>query len=272
VRPYLPSMPQEKREPESKFWSDFESARPALLGALLDVVSGALGRLPNIQLSRKPRMADFAAWATAAETPLGFPDGAFIRAYAQNQSSANDLALEASPVAGALQGLVLDGTFEGTAAELLQALTAHADESARSQRSWPVNGRVLSNTLRRLAPNLRNCGIDISYSRGSDRRRRRLITVQNVASTSSTASEEADCSAYRSQEVDPGTASLEASGRSAVLENRSDTQGLIGTLDDADDVDARTPPSEPVPIVAGAAGQSSRLQQHSQKGRLKGEL
>ena len=67
---YLPSISEEKREPESAFWAAFESARPALLGAFLDVVSGALSRLPDIKLPKKPRLADFAVWATAIERPL----------------------------------------------------------------------------------------------------------------------------------------------------------------------------------------------------------
>ena len=57
---YLPSIPEQNREPESKFRSDFDLARPALLGALLSAVAGALSRLPNVELNKKPRLADFA--------------------------------------------------------------------------------------------------------------------------------------------------------------------------------------------------------------------
>ena len=45
-------------------------------------------------------MADFARWVTAAETSIGWPSGTFMAAYGGNQESANELALEASVVAG----------------------------------------------------------------------------------------------------------------------------------------------------------------------------
>jgi hypothetical protein len=253
---YLPAVPQEKREPESKFWSDFDLDGPAILGALLDVVSGALGRLPNVELTKKPRLADFAIWATAAEPLLGLADGDFMRAYAQNQSSANDLALEASPVAAALQALASKGRFEGTATQLLQALTNHADDSARSQRSWPANAQGLSNTLRRLAPNLRNCGIDVSFSRVANRQRRRLIIVRDLASTSSTASDGLDSTTNRS-EADLGAGNLEASGHGILLENSADTENRKGSLDDVDALDARTQPARPMAVVLGATTTAS---------------
>ncbi len=200
---YLPSIAEQKREPESKFWSDFEAARPTLLGDLLDVVSGALAHLPSVELSKKPRLADFAIWVTAAEPLLGWSDGAFMDAYVQNQSDANDLALEASPIAGAIQALARDsGTFERTATDLLKALKPYTGEGASSQRSWPANGRALSGALRRLAPNLRKSGVDVSFSRSPNRRRRRLITIRDFASASSTSSEQADFGPARRAELD----------------------------------------------------------------------
>jgi hypothetical protein len=269
---YLPSIPEQKREPESKFWADFEAARPTLLGALLDVLSGALVRLPSVELSKKPRLADFAIWVAAAEPLLGWPDGEFLCAYAQNQSSANELALEASPIVGAVEALARDGTFEGTATDLLQALNPYVDEAARSQKSWPANGRALSNTLRRLAPNLRNCGIDVSFARGSDRRRRRLITIRDFASTSSTASEESDSSSAWRAQVGRGTARSDLGGYTAVRENCSRMQDLNETLDSVDDADARIQKSQPVPVVTAVVGQSRHLGQQVRKCRIEGEL
>ncbi len=186
---YLPSIPQKKRESETKLWSDFNLARPGFLGALLNVVSAALRRSPSVKLARKPRLADFAVWVTAAERYLEWPVGAFLNAYAQNQSSANALALEASSISDAVQTLARSGEFEGTASELLRALKAHADVEDTSQKSWPANGQVLANKLRRISPNLRANGVDVSFSREPNRNRRRLITIHGCASTSSNASE-----------------------------------------------------------------------------------
>ena len=54
---YLPCIPEEKRRAELTFWDEFESERPAILGATLGAVSGALRRLPKVKLTEMPRMA-----------------------------------------------------------------------------------------------------------------------------------------------------------------------------------------------------------------------
>ena len=102
----LPPIPAPRRRPEREFWDDFETARPRILGGLLDVVASALARLPYLKLDTHPRMADFAHWVSAAEAGLRWTDGRFLRSYSGNRSSANELALESSPVAAAVQKLV----------------------------------------------------------------------------------------------------------------------------------------------------------------------
>lgn len=187
---YLPSIAEEKRRAERSFWSEFELSRPAILGALLDAVSGALRRLPKVKLPEMPRMADFAIWATAAEPLLGWGEGSFLRAYTRNQASSNELALDASPITEPVRSLVAKDDFQGTATKLLQVLTERSDDPTRRQKGWPANAQGLSNTLRRLAPNLRKIGIEVLFSKGKDRRRMRLIVLRDIASTASDASGE----------------------------------------------------------------------------------
>jgi Phytanoyl-CoA dioxygenase (PhyH) len=54
----LPPIPDDRRREEREFWAVFETARPKILGALLDAVAAGLWHLPNIRLDRRPRMAD----------------------------------------------------------------------------------------------------------------------------------------------------------------------------------------------------------------------
>ena len=96
---YLPRIPDDKRRPEKEFWSDFTEARPRILGALCDAVSGAMSSLPGVDMDRLPRMADFAKWAVAAEKGLGVKEGTFIAAYTNNRQDANSLVLETAAVA-----------------------------------------------------------------------------------------------------------------------------------------------------------------------------
>lgn len=43
-----------------------------ILGALLNIVAGALRELPSVDLPQLPRLADFAVWIAAAEPALGW--------------------------------------------------------------------------------------------------------------------------------------------------------------------------------------------------------
>ncbi len=56
----------------------FESARPRILGALLDAVVLALKRENHVHAASWPRMADFARWVVAAEPRLPWPAGSFL--------------------------------------------------------------------------------------------------------------------------------------------------------------------------------------------------
>ena len=62
----LPTISTHTRQDEARFWAHFDTLRPQLLGALLDVISAAFRTLQDIHLPEPPRMADFARWASAA--------------------------------------------------------------------------------------------------------------------------------------------------------------------------------------------------------------
>ena len=164
---------------ESEFWGEFEAARPRLLGALLTAVSVALRRESEVELSTSVRMADAARWVVAAEPVLPWDEGTFLSAYAGNRAEANELALEASPVAAAMQQWIKGRAFwSGTAGELLGELEAQAPEQTKRLKSWPKSARGLSSALRRLAPNFRAIGIAIEFSGREGHERRRVIRIE----------------------------------------------------------------------------------------------
>jgi hypothetical protein len=170
----LPRIPSSQRRQRQAFWRAFEAAHPLILGALLDAVAGALQRHPAITLPNLPRMADFASWAVAAESGLGCEEGAFLAAYQGNRAQAHDLALEASPIAGAIQTLAAREPWKGTAAELLTELGGLAAEALKKGKTWPTTYRQLGSALRRVAPSLREVGVLVEFSdettRGASRR------------------------------------------------------------------------------------------------------
>jgi hypothetical protein len=185
---FNPIVPEQRRE-ESEFWATFAQARPRIFGAVLDAVVGGLRHIESgVKLERKPRMADFAVWGVAEEAPLGFAPGAFITAYTKNRTDANSLALESSPVSGAImQMMATSAAWSGTATELLETLAPLAGEAAR-QKGWPADGARLRKALPRLMPNLREVGIHIHVGDREGKSGRRVIRIERVQGEQNTVS------------------------------------------------------------------------------------
>jgi primase/DNA polymerase family protein len=181
----LPTIPDAKRRPESAFWKDFERARPGILGALLDAISGALLREPQTLLATLPRMADFAVWVTAAERTLGWESGRFLKTYMANRAGANFLALESSPVAERLIAFMEQrASWDDTPTRLYEALSPTASAPGAGEtlpHGWPKSARVLSSALMRLAPNLRRVGVAVTHYRDSNAKRTRKIRIAKEA-------------------------------------------------------------------------------------------
>lgn len=182
----LPHIETKDRKDEAQLYANFERDLPQILGALFTAVSAALARLPETKLESKPRMADFALWATAAEKALGFSEGAFMSAYGENRTDAIQETLEADPVGAAILVLMeqLRGehkreTWEGTCKELLSDLEQLAGDVKKS-RAWPQNPRGLSGRLRRLVTILRESGIRITFHQKGTKGQRSL-TIAGTA-------------------------------------------------------------------------------------------
>ncbi len=196
----LPTIPEGNRRTEAKFWREFETARPLILGALLDAVSGALRNYEGVRIERLPRMADFAQWATAAEIPLGLRLGAFMAAYTGNRASSNDLALESSPVAAAvLSFMSVEEDWQGTSSELLKTLNDRTGEDMQRQQGWPKAANALSGVLKRLAPNLRAAGVNVTRPNRAGKNGARLIQLERISNSSSEPSEPSDAAEYQAE-------------------------------------------------------------------------
>jgi hypothetical protein len=172
----LEPIPEASRRSEQELWAAFGKERPRILGVLLDAVVWGLHLLPQTQLDRLPRMADFALWATACETAF-WPAGAFWAAYCGNRDEAVEGVIDADPVASAVRAIVAVRTeWTGTASDLLGALGEVAGETARKSKTWPDTPRALAGRLRRAATFLRKVGIEIVFQR-EGRARTRTIRI-----------------------------------------------------------------------------------------------
>jgi hypothetical protein len=182
---YLRQFSDEDRRDEEKLWADFASARPRILGALLSGVSHALMNRATVKLDRKPRMADFALWAVAAEPGLGLSKGAFMKVYEGNRAAAHELALDTSPaieIREFMESLTAP-EWRGRPSDLLKALNSiltNKGEDPQEKHGWPRTANRLGSDLRRIAPNLRAVGIDVDNGRTNGKR---YITITKKTKT-----------------------------------------------------------------------------------------
>ncbi len=132
-----------QRRSETELWREFELARPAILGALLDAAAHGLRAVGSVHLGRLPRMADFALWATACETGL-WPAGTFTRAYAANRKAAIESIIDADPIAARVREFMSERpSWTGSAADLLRvSVERSSDRIPRDGTGWPKNSRA----------------------------------------------------------------------------------------------------------------------------------
>ena len=122
-------------------------------------------------------MADFAHWTIACEGALGLEPGQFLKAYTDNRSSANEMALDVSPLPVLLRELVEANMWEGTASELQAVLDERASDGVKRLKAYPKNAKAVGSALRRLAPNLRETGLEVTFYRETTGAKRRLIRM-----------------------------------------------------------------------------------------------
>jgi hypothetical protein len=111
-----------QRRTERELWATFRQDAPRILGGLLTTMAKGLSALTSVQLSKLPRMADFAHWISACETAL-WPAGSFSHAYRLNRQRAVDDVVQLDPLANAIRRFMAGrNTWTGTATDLVAVL------------------------------------------------------------------------------------------------------------------------------------------------------
>jgi len=173
---HLTPIADDERRDEAELNAGFEAARPAILGALLDAVAHGLREWPRTRLKAKPRMADFARWATACEGAM-FEPGNFEDAYRRNRKAAITDVVEADMVAEALRTFMRTcEEWSGTAAELGERLEGLVGERQAKSKAWPDSPRALRARLQRAQAPLRKIGIVLTFDRASRKQAIRIRT------------------------------------------------------------------------------------------------
>jgi hypothetical protein len=168
----LARIPAEVRRLDAEIASAYDTAKPAVLGALLDLTSQVLDELPGVTLDDLPRMADFARVLGALDLVCGWSTVADYTAAIKDASQA---VLDSDPIAEAIYELVgRGGGWRGTASELLDRITPD-----RPPMGWPRSPHAVRGAITRLAPALRANGVTVEFTRaGHDRRR--VLTLRSA--------------------------------------------------------------------------------------------
>ena len=161
-----PIRPDQRRT-DDQVKTAYEQARPAILGALLDLTASVLTNLPSVQVDELPRLADFAKILAAIDQVRDWSTFADFTALAAEITEA---VIEADPFADAVRTLIQNKrTWTGTAAALAELVTP-----LDAPKSWPRTPRAVSGHLRRVAPALRKHGIAVDFVRTEQARLIRL--------------------------------------------------------------------------------------------------
>ena len=197
----LRSIPEDARLTEEELSALFEQSAPEILGAVLNGAALALrDRARQAKaMTQKPRMADFAVWATACETAL-WPTGTFARAYAANREAAIESIIDADPIAAFVRELMSSRSFwTGSAADLLRISLERTGQISNGA-AWLKNPGALAGHLRRAQTFLRALGIDIAFNR-EGRAGNRIIRIRT--SLENTVSTVSNVSSVRGDGPDP---------------------------------------------------------------------
>ncbi|MFI0736824.1 ATP-binding protein [Streptomyces sp. NPDC021100] len=160
------------RRGEEELDAAYTTARPYVIGSLLDLLAAVLRELPNVTLDSKPRLADFARVLAAIDHVTGWST---LTDYTDAAESINADALEGDPFGSAVVAwLDAHGPWAGTAAQLMDVIPP--PDGYHPQ--WPKDATRASGRLKRIAPLLRSIGIAYDDTqRTPDRVRQRLIRL-----------------------------------------------------------------------------------------------
>lgn len=185
----LHTIPDAKRREESEMDEAYADAHASILASLFDLLAKVLKALPDVVLTERPRMADFARVLAAVDQVQGWNT---IASYKASARDAVADVLDGEPFAQAVVGLV-DRAGPGGVTLTTQQILDSVVAPDKLPKKWPKDSTRAGGQLKRLAPALRTIGVEVDDSqRGPAPKRQRLYTLTATAerrsATASTAS------------------------------------------------------------------------------------
>lgn len=167
----------DERREEKEIEAAYADAHAAILASLFDLLAKVLKALPDVELSERPRMADFARVLAAVDKVQEWKT---LDAYQASARNAVADVLEGEPFAQAVVKLVrkaVERGFSGlrmTAQDILDGV----ETPDKLPKKWPKDATRCGGQIKRLAPVLRTVDIDVNDSeRQPDGNRSRIYTL-----------------------------------------------------------------------------------------------
>lgn len=161
----LERIPDRERQSEEGLWQRFAMRHGRLLGAAFDALAGALKARENLELSRRPRLADWGEYAASVYEALGWGSERFLKDWAQVVKVQNQGTLDGSPVAQAILAFMESrNRYAGLATDLHAKLEAQAEElsiNVKQDKAWPKSPRWLWRRMKEVLPLLTAMGVSV---------------------------------------------------------------------------------------------------------------
>lgn len=141
-------IPSTERRSERELNAEWNEAYPSMVGGLFDLVVQTLRMLPKVNLTEKPRMADFAEVLAALDLATG-ANG--LEHYLLSHELVSEEIVATDKFLSAISAHVTH-RWEGTGKDLYALLPRPIDD-----RFWPEQ-RGVSGKLKKVAPDLRKAG------------------------------------------------------------------------------------------------------------------
>ncbi len=159
----LARISETERRGLSEVQTEFEAARPYILGAIFEVLSRAMTIYPSVKLGKLPRMADFSVYGYAIGEAIQTGGGElFLQEYSESIDEQNREAISVDPFATLVVALINEyNGWQGSATMLLKAVKqiAPANGISINSKEFPADSTRVSKRLNAMKSNLEAEGI-----------------------------------------------------------------------------------------------------------------
>ncbi|MGI6240473.1 MAG: hypothetical protein ACOYJW_00860 [Candidatus Omnitrophota bacterium] len=145
--------------PEKTMDAEWQKALPGILGGFFTAISKAIKTIPEIIGHEKFRMSDFAQWGAALSEAMGYSREEFFRKYQESVDRKWEETAEENALVNKLVAIIEEsgGEWHGSVTALLEKLKPEEGHD----KYIPATQKALSSELMRIAPIMRNVGIDV---------------------------------------------------------------------------------------------------------------